>query len=234
MLVGLALLAVAVFFGSLFVGHGIRDRNANDVIAVTGSAKKRITADYVVWNLSVTSQQPRAASAADQVAAWAKRVRAFLDEERIRGSELTVQPVATEAVTGEDTGEGTGILGYKLTRTFTIRSKRVRAIRAVAEHSSRLLRTNVPLEAEAPQYVFTRLPAVRPGLLAAATKDAQRRADVLVKATGSHLGNLRSVEVGVFQVTAPNSTEVSDYGEYDTSTLRKDVTAVVNVVFALE
>jgi hypothetical protein len=34
-------------------------------------------------------------------------------------------------------------------------------------------------------------------------------------------------------VTSPNSTEVSDYGVYDTSTLRKDVTAVVNVTFAL-
>ena len=39
--------------------------------------------------------------------------------------------------------------------------------------------------------------------------------------------------VGVFQVTSPNSTDVSDYGVYDTSTLLKDVTAVVNVSFAL-
>ena len=65
-------------------------------------------------------------------------------------------------------------------------------------------------------------------------KDALQRANVLVDATGGHLGGLRDVNVGVFQVTAPNSTEVSDYGVYDTSTLRKDVTAVVNVSFALK
>ena len=47
---------------------------------------------------------------------------------------------------------------------------------------------------------------------------------MLVGATGGSLGGLRSVDVGVFQVTAPNSTEVSDYGVYDTSTLDKDVT----------
>jgi hypothetical protein len=41
------------------------------------------------------------------------------------------------------------------------------------------------------------------------------------------------VSVGVFKVTSPNSTEVEDYGVYDTSTLAKDVTAVVNVTFAL-
>jgi hypothetical protein len=40
--------------------------------------------------------------------------------------------------------------------------------------------------------------------------------------------------VGVFQVTAPNSTEVEDYGVYDTSTRTKDVTAVVNVTLAID
>jgi hypothetical protein len=44
---------------------------------------------------------------------------------------------------------------------------------------------------------------------------------------------LRGVNVGVFQVTSPNSTQVSDYGTCDTTTLQKDVTAVVNVTFAL-
>ena len=111
-----------------------------------------------------------------------------------------------------------------------MRSRRVHAIRAVAEDSSRL-RQNVPFEAEAP-HVFNGSPSVRPRLPAAATKDAQRRADVLVDATGSSLCDLRSVDVGVFQVTVPNSTYVSDYGVYDTSTVHNDVTAVVNVTFA--
>ena len=54
-----------------------------------------------------------------------------------------------------------------------------------------------------------------------------------MQATGSGLGQLRGVDVGVFQVTSPNSTEVEDYGVYDTSTLEKDVTAVVNVTFGV-
>jgi hypothetical protein len=56
---------------------------------------------------------------------------------------------------------------------------------------------------------------------------------VLVEASGAHLGKLRGVDVGVFQVTSPNSTAVSDYGVYDTTTPQKEVTAVVNVTFAL-
>jgi hypothetical protein len=229
----IGLLALAVLVGAFAIGHGIRDRGHNDVITVTGSTKKRVTADFVIWNVSVSAQEPSADTAATMLAGWTKRVRAFFADEQVGADELTVQPIATEAIDAEDTGEGgTGILGYKLTRTFQIRSSRVADIRKVAERTSKLLRANVPLEAEPPQYVYTKLPDLRPALLAEAARDAKRRAQSLLDATGGHLGGLRGVDVGVFQVTSPNSTEVSDYGEYDTSTVKKDVTAVVNVTFA--
>lgn len=79
-----------------------------------------------------------------------------------------------------------------------------------------------------------KMTAPRPQLLAQATKDARSRARVTVDATASHLGKLRRVSVGVFQITSPNSTEVEEYGVYDTSTLEKDVTTVVNVTFSLK
>jgi uncharacterized protein len=128
---------------------------------------------------------------------------------------------------------GVRVTGYRLTRSFEIRSSRVASIAAVAERSSVLLAQGVPLAADPPQYVYTKLPGLRPRLLAAATRDAQARARVLVAASGAKLGKLRGVNVGVFQVSSPNSTDVSDYGVYDTTTLPKDVTAVVNVTFAL-
>jgi uncharacterized protein len=39
--------------------------------------------------------------------------------------------------------------------------------------------------------------------------------------------------MGVMQITAADSNEVSDYGVNDTSALEKDITAVVNVSFAI-
>jgi hypothetical protein len=228
LLAGLTFLAIAVAIGSVVIGHGIRDRNRNDVITVTGSSKKRIVSDYVVWDLSIASQQPSASDAARELAGWTTSIRSFLNKEGVEPAELTVEPIATETV-----GSGT-IKGYRLTRSFEVRSSRVQQIAQIAEHSATLLARGVPLSAEAPQYVYTKLPSLRPDLLAEATRDAQHRARVLVEATGSHIGGLRGVDVGVFQVTSPNSTEVEDYGVYDTSTLQKDVTAVVNVTFALK
>ena len=228
LLIGLALLAVAFVIGSLFIGHGIRDKNRNDVISVTGSAKKRITSDYVVWNLFVTSEQPSAQAAADELAGWTKDVRSFLTGAGVEDDELSIDPISTETVSRRGR-----VTSFRLTRGFEVRSPRVRAITDAADRSAELLSRGVPLQADALQYVYTKLPTLRQELLAQATRDARGRAKVIVEATGSSLGKLRRVSVGVFQITSPNSTEVEDYGVYDTSTLQKDVTAVVNVTFAL-
>jgi hypothetical protein len=167
-----------------------------------------------------------------QLTTWTRRVRVFLRDQGVKADELTLQPISTQ-IPGSVDDNGAVLGDYRLTRTFEVNSSRVQAIAAVAEHSSRLLTEGVPLAANPPQYVYTKLPALRPQLLAVALKDAERRARVLVVAAGAKLGTLRGVDVGVFQVTTPNSTDVSDYGIYDTSTLLKDVTAVVNATFAL-
>ena len=230
---GLTLLALAIALGSVFVAGGIRDRNrGGDVITVTGSAKKRIVSDYIVWDATLSSNEPTAAAALSELTGWTTRVRAFFRQQGVKTGELTLEPIET-APPGSIDENGARVKGYRLTRSFEIRSTRVRSIAAVAEQSSALLAHGVPLAAEPPQYVYTKLPSLRPSLLAAATKDAQHRAEVFLAASGAKLGALRGVDVGVFQVTSPNSTEVSDYGEYDTTTLPKDVTAVVNVTFGL-
>ena len=114
-----------------------------------------------------------------------------------------------------------------------MRSARVDTVQNVAQASSSLLTQGIPFSAQPLQYVYTKLDTVRGPLLAAAVRDAEQRAKTLLAATGSKLGTLRGVDVSPFQITPPNSTEVSDYGEYDTSTLKKQVEAVVNVTFGL-
>ena len=230
LLAGLTLLAVGIVIGSFAIADGFRDRTPDaDVISVTGSAKQRIVADYLVWNLSVSSQQTSASGAAKQLSGWTSTIRSFLRSGGVEAGELTVQPISTGTLTRSGR-----VVGYRLSRRFEVRSARVREVYDIAGKTATLLAQGIPLAAQAPQYVYTKLSTLRPRLLAEATKDAQNRARVIVEATGADLGKLRGVDVGVFQVTTPNSTEVEDYGVYDTSTLEKDVTAVVNATFALK
>ena len=51
---------------------------------------------------------------------------------------------------------------------------------------------------------------------------------------GARIGAITNADTGIFQITAPNSTETSDSGSYDTRTIDKDITAVIGVSFRVE
>jgi hypothetical protein len=99
---------------------------------------------------------------------------------------------------------------------------------------SELLDQGVPISALAIEYVSTQLTEARIEALRRATQDARSRAETIVEGIGGELGGARSAQLGVYQVTRRDSTEVSDYGINDTTTREKDVTAVVTLTFALE
>jgi hypothetical protein len=71
-------------------------------------------------------------------------------------------------------------------------------------------------------------------MLAAATKDATKRAQMIAENAGSQLGNLTYADMGVMQITPLYSNEISDYGISDTTSLEKEITAVVHCTFKIK
>lgn len=86
----------------------------------------------------------------------------------------------------------------------------------------------------APAYLYTKLASIHAEILAEATRDARERAVEIARRAGGDVGSVRRVCTGVFQITPRNSTEMSDYGIYDTSSPEKDVTAAVRVTFRVD
>ena len=128
-LAGLTLLAAALAYGLHEVGDGIRARDARDVVTVTGSAKRTISSDYVIWDSSVSVQNLSPAVAARKLAGWTSAIRSFLRDAGVKPSELVVAPISTETITSS----GGKLVGYNLTRSFEIRSVRMDATIAVIE-----------------------------------------------------------------------------------------------------
>jgi hypothetical protein len=233
---GLAVVSTGVVVGSGALRDGLKARTRQDMITVTGSARRTIVSDTVVWRASLTSTQPTPADASKELGAWVTRVQSFLRGAGAADSEVRLQPVGTETIPqiGPDGRTETGrVGGYKLTRGFEVRSSRVKEITDIIQKSSTLLTEGIPLTAQPPEYLYAQLPQIRPDLLADASRDAKTRGERLVASAGGHLGRLQSVSAGVFQITAPGSTDTSGEGVYDTSTIDKDVTAVVNLTFAM-
>ena len=229
LLIGLVALAVAILIGAFAVGSAVKAvKRSRDTITVTGSAKQPITADLVTWHLSVGAAASDPAVASRVLRINGDKVRRFLDE---AGLEAKEPPVATEE-TSEKQG-GVRVTVYPLTQEFDVTTREIDKAEAAAGKISALFEQGIAVSANPLQYVSTRLGKARIDALKDATADAKRRAETLVEGLGGHLGAARRADVGVFQITPRNSTDVSDYGINDTSSREKDVTAVVTVTFGL-
>jgi hypothetical protein len=227
------IMALAVGGGLVKVGAGFAARTDNG-ITVTGSAKTTATADNVVWTLNVALSSPLVADAVKKVGSDVDAVTQYLTKGGISKDALTLGSVSTYANEEWQIGNNTGrILSYRASRDITVRTSDVQLVYTLSQGIGSLLQTGDNVNNYGPQYYISTLPDLRPKLLEEAMLDAKTRAVAITKAVGGSVGAVQSVKSGVFQVTTPDSTMVSDGGAYDTSTIEKTVTSTVSVTFAV-
>jgi len=229
-------LAVGLVLSSLIFGWFYSSsKKGDEAITVTGSARKRITSDLVVWSAGVSSQSLLLADAYKQLADNIPRIKQYLLDKGIPEDQMTVSSISTLTLKRRDSdgNETSEITGYSLSQQIEVRSNDVQKIAQVARESTELINQGILIESKTPQYYYTQIGDLKIEMLGEAAKDAKERAAKIASSTGNSIGSVRSARMGVLQITAADSTDVSDYGVYDTSTIEKDMTAVVNVSFAV-
>ncbi|MCS7032027.1 MAG: SIMPL domain-containing protein [Gloeomargarita sp. SKYG116] len=233
---GLVSLSLALVISSAIAADAVRGfQRGNQVIRVTGSARRAITSDYIIWQFRVESQNPSLQTAYRQVTAYTERIRQFLQQQAVPDNEVVFAALENvplqENINGRETGR---ILAYRLVQRVKVSSANVDKVAALVNQANNLINEGIPIISDPPQYIYTDLAKLRVEMVAEAVRDAQARARSIAQATGSRVGRVRNVETGVFQITSRFSTDVSDYGIYDTSSKEKDITAVVSVSFGLD
>lgn len=219
-------------FGLLAVGDGLAQR-AGDGVTVTGSARLEVDADRAVWTINAYEQAPDVATAVARVDDAIDAVTGYLVAGGIDADLIELDGLSTSInYVWTDQGMTSEISGYSAFRNLRVRSDDVALIDTLSRGFGELLTTGIGVTAYQPEYLIGDLPALRPQLQAAAVEDALTRAEAMLEVVGGELGAIRSIRSGPFQVSAPDSVDVSDYGMYDTSTIRKSVGATVSVTFA--
>lgn len=228
----IGLIIAATIFGWFFS----RTRRADEAITVTGSAKRRITSDLVVWSAGVTAQAATLSEAYKQIAESTPKIKQYLLGKGIPEAQMTVSSITTTPQKRRDSegNETSEITGYSLQQQIEVRSNDVQKIAQIAREATELINQGILIESKPPQYYYTQIGDLKIEMLGEAAKDAKERAEKVAASTGSSIGSIRSAKMGVLQITAADSTDVSDYGVYDTSTIEKDMTAVVNISFAVD
>lgn len=229
-------LAIGLIVSSLIFGwFYTKTKKGDEAITVTGAAKKRIKSDLVVWTASITAQSAQPTEAYKQLSENMPKIKQYLISKGIPENQMTVSSVATTTLKKQDANgiETSEITGYSLKQQIEVRSGDVDKIAQIAREATELINQGILIESNPPQFYYTQIGDLKIEMLGEAAKDGKVRAEKIAASTGNSIGAVRSAKMGVLQITAADSTEVSDSGIYDTSTIEKDMTAVVNVSFAV-
>ncbi len=231
-----ALLAVGIVIGTLIIAKTVQTvKFQNQRITVKGFAERAITSDIAVWSGQITTRSPELVSAYDNLQADLGKVLLYLQQHGVRKEDISIPSVIT-TIQYKRTANGsiTNIVeGYILVQTVKITSPDINQVTNIAGEITALIKDGIEIDSFSPQYFYTKLDDMKIELLGEATKNAAMRAQQLAENSGSKVGALKYASQGVFQITPVHSTEVANYGMYDTSTIEKSVKAVVTMEYSI-
>jgi uncharacterized protein len=228
----LSLAVAAVWIGQIFANTIHDAKHADDTIRITASARKPISSNLVQWQLTVEGKAATPVEAARQARRASATLVGFLHAQGIKNDAISPQVVQSDVRVTRINKHLTKTT-YIVAQGFEVSTSGIDTVQAAATKLGTLLEQGVDVSAQPLAFISTDLEEAKLQALADATAEARRRADILVRGLGGHLGKMRATSLGVYQITPRNSTEVSDYGISDTSSRLKDVTAVVGATFAV-
>ena len=237
---GLLLLGVflcaGIIIGTFIISKTVEQvKFQNQRITVKGYAERTITSDIASWRGQITTRSTELVTAYDNLQADLNKVLSYLEQKGISRDDMDIASVIT-SIQYKRTANGmtTNIVeGYNLVQPLSITSSNIEQIAEIANEITVLIQQGVEFDSFPPQYFYTKLDDMKIELLGEATKNAYMRAEQLAENSGSKVGSLKYASQGVFQITPVYSTQVSDYGTYDTSTIEKSVKAVVTIEYSI-
>lgn len=213
-------------------------KTLDNAVSVAGSAQQIIDSDTVKWQASFsrTVGLNDLKTGSDQMKNDLTTVLAYIKQSGINEKSVTINPVTVMPVyeqSKDSYGPG-NTSGYTITQQIVVDSSEVDKVTKLAQDSTALLNQGVIFTSQPVEYYYSKLSDLKLDLLAKATENAKARAEKIAASSGGKLDRIKSADMGVFQITAVNSTDISDYGSYDTTARQKSVMAVVRTSFLLK
>ncbi|MBW6528168.1 SIMPL domain-containing protein [Sphingomonas sp. RHCKR7] len=221
-----AIIALGIMLGGYLLGDGLRRaRRADRAVTVHGLAERNVTADLATWTLNYAEQNVDPAAAQADIARDTETLRRYFAALGFPAEALTPAGAGVSHLINN------GVRTVTITQRLQLRTTDVARARAAVARQFELVRQGVQLqEGSGMSYSFTRLNAIKPAMVAAATRDARAAAEQFAQDSGTAVGGIRSASQGYFSVEARDG-EGGGYGVADTPF--KKVRVVTTVEFYL-
>ena len=230
-----ACLALGFAYGMGKVSNAVAEFKRSNSIRVKGYAERRLTSDTATWECTVTVRDRELQAGYARLKKDVDACRQRLTGLGIAEKEVAAGPVSTEIRYKRD-AKGEYVTNeveyYVLTQGMGVLSRDVNKVDRASKEITDLMAQGVEIRSEKPAFTSSQIEKLKLELLAEATQNGRERATVLAEKSRGKVGELIAANQGVFQIVPVDSTEVSDSGAYDTTTIEKTIKAVVTLEFA--
>lgn len=233
------LLAVGMCIAAFILGTQVRNMGSGrQTISVKGLAEKAVKADHAEWQIGLQARGKTFAEALNNLRAVRPKLDAFIAQqgfgaETLSASEEQVEPFYIEQDRPNNLPPRKVQDGYQAQQSIAIRTNDLGKMAAANKAALEFKAAGNPISYSSPSYLISNLEEVKMSLIAAATQNAQTRAEEFVKNGNARIGAMRSASQGAFYILrAGDSLDTSEYGgTYDRSTVDKTARVVVTVEY---
>jgi hypothetical protein len=232
------IIAASIVITALVLAGAFKNRNrSNNTISVTGLGSKDFVSDLIVWSGSCSKKNANLKDAYAELDKDRESIKAYLISKGLKAESIVFSAVDIDKEF-DDVFDNNGtklksiFSGYTLRQSLQVESKEVDKVESISRQVTELINSGVEFYSDQPKYYYTRLAELKIEMIAAATKDANIRAEKIAENAGSDVGKLKNADMGVFQIIAQNSSD--DYswgGSYNTSSKKKTATITVKLEY---
>lgn len=178
----------------------IKDKDR--VVTVKGLAQKEVPADKVIWPLAFKEIGNDMISMYDELNRKNQIILTFLKNNGITESEISMSAPQIIDMKAERYSNMQSPYRYNITSVITVTSGQVDRIRKLMDKQADLLKMGVAITGGDyqynPQFFFTKLNEIKPGMIEEATKNARSSAEKFAKDSDSELGKIKQANQGQF------------------------------------
>ena len=174
--------------------------NKDRKVTVKGLAEREVPADKVTWSISTKETGNDLPTLYERINVQAGKIKAFLKQNGIEESEITVNPPTVSDLEAREWGDNQKPFRYIVNTTITVATTKVEAVNKAIFKQAELLKQGVALDSSYPNYEYASFQQMKPEMMSEAIKNAQKTAEQFAEASESKLGKIQTAGQGQFEI----------------------------------
>ena len=208
---------IGLIVGGSLLGAQIKAiKLADRYVTVKGLVERTVKSDLAIWPVSFSETGNDLPEVFAKSEAEKATVLKFFSDNGVSAGEISAGQISVTDTSANQYGPNRPPNRYIVQQTVTVQTQDVDKLARAAEKTADLVKAGVVLQnngQSAVAFKFNGLNALKPDMITEATRNARASADRFAADSGSHVGEIRSANQGVFSISAADSVSVSAPGE---------------------